>query len=406
MSLKPKLLGLAVYLIAVLAVGTPLFLVNQVAAAPGYSVAYNPYAGVDWNSVLRLKTQLHCHTTESDGGNSPYTVINQYAAYGFDALAISDHNELTWPWSKWTQYLDPTSQNMIAVPNEEVSMKTVHFITPFLTNEVNTRIYRTSVQKALKAAVAMDGIPVISHPWLMGFTLTALDAWTGFQGIEIYNPTEGGIRPSNFQLWDHLLTDPYRAQHIWGFAVDDSHDAGDKNQGWIVVYASQKDAASMKQSIVAGNFIAVVGSSAQINSITQVGNKLVIDTVSPVVWKADGQKIVGTTNTIDLSTLGTGYTYIRAEVNNGQVFTQPIFITHVGIQQILPGDVTGAMGVPDKKVDIRDLAAIAKLCGVSYPDPRYDVSCDLTGPTPGVPDGKIDLNDLYAAAENFAKYIA
>lgn len=322
--------ALAAYVLTILALGLlpPLFMVNPVAGAtPGYTVEYNPYAGVNWNTVSRLKTQLHCHTVLSDGGNYPYEVINQYAGYGFDALGISDHNRLTWPWSNWSAFINPASWSMVAIPNDEVSMSAVHFTAPFLTVAEDGSLYGTNVQGAINAAIAVGGIPIIAHPWEMGFSLTTCDSWTGFQGIEIYNPTEGGIQPFDFQLWDHLLTDPARSQkHIWGFAVDDSHDTGDKNLGWIIVYTSQKNATSVEKSIIAGSFIAVANSPAPINSITQVGSKLVIDTNSSVVWKADGQYIVGTTNTLDLATLGPGYTYVRAEVNNGHVFTQPMFI--------------------------------------------------------------------------------
>ena len=38
-----------------------------------------------------LKGKLHCHTTRSDGQSSPETVIRQYAAMGFDFLALTDH---------------------------------------------------------------------------------------------------------------------------------------------------------------------------------------------------------------------------------------------------------------------------------------------------------------------------
>ncbi len=65
------------------------------------------------------------------------------------------------------------------------------------------------------------------------------------------------------------------------------------------------------------------------------------------------------------------------------------------------GDVNGPTGWPDSKVDIRDLAAIAKIYGINYPDPKYNVNYDLTGFTPGVPDGKIDVKDLALAAKNF-----
>ena len=67
------------------------------------------------------------------------------------------------------------------------------------------------------------------------------------------------------------------------------------------------------------------------------------------------------------------------------------------------GDITGSNGWPDGKVDIRDVARVAILFGVNYPDPRYDPNCDITGPTPGVPDGKIDIRDISLVAKHFGK---
>ncbi len=49
----------------------------------------------------------------------------------------------------------------------------------------------------------------------------------------------------------------------------------------------------------------------------------------------------------------------------------------------------------DKKVDIKDIAAIAKLFGVNHPNPLYDPDKDLTC------DGKIDIKDVALAAKEF-----
>ena len=38
-----------------------------------------------------LKGNLHCHTTRSDAISSPETVTRQYAAMGYDFLALTDH---------------------------------------------------------------------------------------------------------------------------------------------------------------------------------------------------------------------------------------------------------------------------------------------------------------------------
>ena len=58
------------------------------------------------------------------------------------------------------------------------------------------------------------------------------------------------------------------------------------------------------------------------------------------------------------------------------------------------GDITGPGGSPDGKVDARDVAKIAAIFGAKYSDPKYDLTCDITGSTFGLPDGKIDARDV------------
>jgi len=74
-----------------------------------------------------------------------------------------------------------------------------------------------------------------------------------------------------------------------------------------------------------------------------------------------------------------------------------------GVKDVsLVGDITGpTLFVPDGKVDIRDIALIAKYFGQTVPP--APPNCDITGPTLGVPDGKIDIRDIALAARNFGK---
>ena len=69
----------------------------------------------------------------------------------------------------------------------------------------------------------------------------------------------------------------------------------------------------------------------------------------------------------------------------------------------LIGDIMGPDGYPDGKVDIRDVACVARLFGVNYPDPKYDPNCDFTGPTLGMADGKIDIRDIAVVAKHFGE---
>jgi hypothetical protein len=65
------------------------------------------------------------------------------------------------------------------------------------------------------------------------------------------------------------------------------------------------------------------------------------------------------------------------------------------------GDVAGQgsfpNALPDGKVDIKDLATMAKCYGSTYPSPQYVGNYDLDG------NGKIDIKDLALAAKNYGK---
>jgi hypothetical protein len=74
---------------------------------------------------------------------------------------------------------------------------------------------------------------------------------------------------------------------------------------------------------------------------------------------------------------------------------------------VLTGDITGpTLGVPDMKVDARDVSRVAKAYGSRAgppPSPNWDPICDITGPIWRVPDGRVDARDVAACARNYGK---
>ena len=71
------------------------------------------------------------------------------------------------------------------------------------------------------------------------------------------------------------------------------------------------------------------------------------------------------------------------------------------------GDLTGGTPnaldfVPDKKVDITDVALTAKFFGQKAPP--APANCDVSGSTVGVPDGKIDITDVATVAKHFGQH--
>jgi parallel beta-helix repeat protein len=63
----------------------------------------------------------------------------------------------------------------------------------------------------------------------------------------------------------------------------------------------------------------------------------------------------------------------------------------------LAGDITGSGGVPDGKVDIRDIALIARAFGSVLGQPNWNPICDLNG------DNRINILDIAIAAKNFGR---
>lgn len=59
----------------------------------------NPYADVDW-SWEQYKTDLHSHTTASDGRDSLKDMLEINYKYGFDVYAVSDHGTTSYSWTE------------------------------------------------------------------------------------------------------------------------------------------------------------------------------------------------------------------------------------------------------------------------------------------------------------------
>jgi hypothetical protein len=59
----------------------------------------NPYEGIDWDAWDDYKTQLHCHTTASDG----YLTIDEFCrmhyALDYEIVALADHGTINKGWN-------------------------------------------------------------------------------------------------------------------------------------------------------------------------------------------------------------------------------------------------------------------------------------------------------------------
>jgi hypothetical protein len=78
---------------------------------------------------------------------------------------------------------------------------------------------------------------------------------------------------------------------------------------------------------------------------------------------------------------------------------KPYFIrSQITFKTTLTGDITGPYGVPDLKVDARDVSRVARAYGSRPGSPKWDPKCDLNN------DGKVDVKDVSGCARNYGKF--
>ncbi len=217
----------------------------------------NPYHGCEGNW---LKGQLHLHSTYSDGGDPPAEVIRDYAARGYDFIALTDHR--TVPPAEELASRD----DMVVIPGEEYRCSRsvgdqelgVIGVDAPLPPELGHRGY-------LDAAVGSGAFVIYNHPtWhIHHWPIFRMLKLRRAHALEVYNAVcdalPGAAECSD--KWDRLLTTGYR---IWGVATDDAHHAHHRDRGWVMVEAERSRSAII-EALKAGRFYA--SSGVQVESV-------------------------------------------------------------------------------------------------------------------------------------------
>jgi hypothetical protein len=234
-------------------------------------------------------TQVHCHTNQSDGSHTPATIVANYLAAGYGALAITDHDKVT------TQPAGITT----AIPGNEHSPTTQHIIA---IDADYLRGSETDAQTIIDGINADGGKASIAHPkWFRGMTYAEMAGLTDYLGMEIHNghcvPGSGQnpvtYLPYAVDRWDELLTNVRR--DVWGLAVDDLHTTGTYStvdMGGLHVFVESNTAANIMAALASGNFVASVGNQGVTPGYpTRTDEDLSLSAAGAVrieAWGADG----------------------------------------------------------------------------------------------------------------------
>jgi len=312
----------------------------------------NPYQHVDWDNHGQYKANLHTHTTRSDGRFSPQTVVDEYHKLGYKILAITDHNEVTYPWIDFAnmeaserskerlengvlreealtyENRNPEKLCMVSIQGNEVG--TPHHINSFFSDYEKIT---DQEEIGLEAIESRDGVTFINHPgrytdkypekYNANWYAEILTRFDHITGVEVYNQVDR--YPTDRRLWDSVLVELMPERPVWGFSNDDFH--GDLNKlgvSWNVFILPELTEEWVRRGMEEGRFFYVHAVEChrgpmppQIKSVNVNREKGTIEIHSSgqdsIRWISGGS-VIYRGNTIHLTNSTEVSGYVRAEI--------------------------------------------------------------------------------------------
>lgn len=242
----------------------------------------NPYQSIDWENAKQHKANFHTHTVRSDGSLNPQVVVDEYHAMGYSILAITDHNEVTYPWTEFSsmkpsgtslrrleenpdryeepfvfENRDPDSLGMIAIQANELSAP--HHTGSFF-NAFNDR--QETEEESWQGIADQNGIGVVFHPgrYQDRNPVKYSSKWYGEKflefphliGLEIYN--QGDRYPNDRILYDSLLAQLMPHRSIWAFSNDDMHGRNALGRNWNIFPLTELTDGNVRKAMQNGSF--------------------------------------------------------------------------------------------------------------------------------------------------------
>ncbi|MEM5772350.1 MAG: CehA/McbA family metallohydrolase [Candidatus Aenigmatarchaeota archaeon] len=100
---------------------------------------------------------LHTHTTTSDGEMSYHEVIETAKSLGFDFIAITDHDTISFA----TSLLCPKEKRILCIIGEEVTSKDGHILAIGINHPIPPYL---SAEETIKKIHEQGGIAISAHP--------------------------------------------------------------------------------------------------------------------------------------------------------------------------------------------------------------------------------------------------
>lgn len=306
---------------------TSLLLVALTGNSQTVNLTLNPYADVNWATVNQYKANYHTHTTNSDGSQTPSTVINEYYSKGYSILAITDHNVTTWPW--------PQNPGMLAVRGNEYS--TSHHMNALM----NFTSSSNNLENGIPHVQANGGRVQINHPgryrspseW--SWYLPWFRDYASCVSLEVFN--QGDRYSNDRQLWDNI-NENYFAQEgkfAWGTSNDDKHTTSHLYGNFNFMLMPELTEAAFDECLTKGAFYFCYEPGRSGNADVPRISNIAVDENSKTItisasgytsiqWIGPGTTVIATGTVFNYSAY-TDHEFIRAVLDGpmGDSYTQP-----------------------------------------------------------------------------------
>jgi len=180
---------------------------------------------------------LHTHTYSSDGQMTYHQMIEAAKALGFDFIAITDHDTVSFA----TRFLCPVEKRVLCIVGEEVSTKDGHVLAIGITQTIPPAL---SAEETRRRIHEQGGIAIPAHPAApLGLTIEKVEGLPAVDAVECSPYTKG----ENYD---------YSCELLPGFSYVYNSDAHRKdgldriaNRCWLANLSLE----ALKEAVKAGN---------------------------------------------------------------------------------------------------------------------------------------------------------
>ncbi len=317
------------------------------ACNPKIEIINDPYEGIDWKSTLRLKSSLHVHTANStiehgpEEGTTvtPAEQIERYEELGYDVLAITDHDYITYPW---TEHGGKESK-LLAIKGNELSKNDnlCAYFSDWLDLPGGGPATTVGFYESIEAVGQDGGIIYLAHPMRSGdicrpeFSAEVFRRYPHVYGMEVLNVGQFE-RNNSIELWDAVLSELMPERSVWGTSSDDAHSTRKAGFGWTTLLTKERTEEAVREALISGSSLFSTplmvenptGNVPTINRITHDRKATTITIEASdcerIVWTSMGKR-VAEGESINYSTTKGVERYLRATLYGpgGATFTQP-----------------------------------------------------------------------------------